>query len=150
KQQLLPLRLGLHRNARRGAVRVSGHSLQKRDQVTTHPLDTRWVEPAGVVPDLQRDAPSRTGHHDERKINGGGSARWAQSQASALLAVRLLRARLLGWVQVLNYHEAVEQRRTARDLAPALDFHQGAVLVLAEFDHLALKSLEPRNQALAG
>src|SRR5262245_55828351 len=51
---------------------------------------------------------------------------------------------------VLEDDETLEERRFARHLAPSLDVHQGAVLVLALLEKPGLELLKPRKERFLG
>ena len=140
-QQLLPLRVGQQRHIRQAPRQIGGQSFQHGPKMTQHADHVRIVETIAVVADLKGHFRSGVDVDPEREAGLMANIKFPLVPAAALCAQRCLPRR------ILEIEKAFEQPLSRRHLAPALDFHQRRVFMIAHRQILCAEFFQPFEHA---
>ncbi len=118
---------------------IPGHAGQELLQMPQHALDGLGLEAAAIVEDLEQQLLVRAGDEVQGVVGLLDGGHVLDGQAA--LGARLLEG--AGGGVVLEDQDALEEGLLPRHIAPAVDAHQGAVLVLAQLHQVILEAAQP-------
>ena len=121
-------------------IGVVGHRLEQGPEVPEGPFDRVGRESPRIEADLDRNRSARHGGHGDRVMSPLDVPGRLDAQSIGPLAQGLHER------QVLDGHDALEQRHPRRDLAPALDPRERDRLEPAQLDEAVLEPEEPGDQ----
>ena len=140
RDRLTLLSLGQQRQVLQPRVRISGHPFEQRLKMAQHASDDDVIEALPRVLDLQKKLAVAIGN-DRQWIAGMAEIQKAALAPGATQSTQLFIERM-----AIEHQDALEERRTTRHVAPALDLGERRVLEFAQRHVLGPQLPQPRNE----
>ncbi len=136
---LVPLSCGEEGQVGEAALRRLGHAVEQALQVAEQAPGAQSGDPARIVDQVERQGVSRSRRQDQRVRRALAAAHLADLQAGHAQGNAVRRVALEG-------HQRLEQRLSARHLAPPLRVHQSRMRARLNLQQPALDLPEPFDQ----